>query len=85
MMEVEVLVFGAAAIHVKGGNVVVTVGDRPTVRDVLAALHEQHPDLRFAMPPIETGRLAVNHVFATAEHPVRAGDEIALITLVGGG
>ena len=84
-MEVAVLLFGAAATREKSDRVTVVVGAEPTVRDVLTALHEQHPDLRFALPSAEAGRLAVNQSFARGEHPIRAGDEVALITLVGGG
>lgn len=84
-MEIDVLLFGAAAASEKSDRVTVVVGAEPTVRAVLAALREQRPDLRFALPPAETGRLAVNQVFASGEHPIRPGDEVALITLVGGG
>ena len=84
-MEVEVLLFGAAATREKSDRVTVIVGVEPTVQDVLRALHEQHPDLRFALPSADTGRLAVNQSFAKGEHPIRAGDEVALVTLVGGG
>lgn len=84
-MEVVVLLFGAAAAREKADRVTVVMGDEPTVQDVLGALHEQHPDLRFALPPAETGRLAVNQSFARGRHPIRAGDEVALVSLVGGG
>ncbi len=84
-MEVAVLLFGAAATREKSDRVTVIVGVEPTVQDVLRALHEQHPDLRFALPSADTGRLAVNQSFAKGEHPIRAGDEVALVTLVGGG
>lgn len=84
-MEVDVLLFGAAAAREKTDRVTVVVDAEPTVRAVLAALREQRPDLRFALPPADTGRLAVNRSFARGEHPVRPGDEVALITLVGGG
>ena len=84
-MEVEVLLFGAAATRENSDRVTVVVAANPTVRDVLAALHEQHPDLRFALPAAETSRLAVNQSFAKGDHPIRAGDEVPLITLVGGG
>lgn len=84
-MEVEVLIFGAAATRVNADRITVAVGDEPSVRGVLAALHEQHPGLRFALPPAEAGRLAVNQTLVNGEHPIRAGDEVALITLVGGG
>lgn len=77
--------FGAAATREKADRVIVVVGAEPTVKDVLRALHEQHPDLRFALPPADTGRLAVNQSFARGDHPVKAGDEVALVTLVGGG
>lgn len=76
--------FGAATRE-KADRVIVVVGAEPTVKDVLRALHEQHPDLRFALPPADTGRLAVNQSFARGDHPVKAGDEVALVTLVGGG
>lgn len=79
------LLFGAAAIREKADRVIVIVDAEPTVKDVLRALQEQHPDLRFAVPLAETGRLAVNQAFARGDHPVKAGDEIALVTLVGGG
>ncbi|MGD9791147.1 MAG: MoaD/ThiS family protein [Phycisphaerales bacterium] len=84
-MELEVLIFGAAAMNAKAGRVTVTVGARATVRDVLVALREQHPGLRFALPNPDTGRLAVNQAFARGDHEVKAGDEVALITLLGGG
>lgn len=79
------LTFGAAAACAKAGRVTVTVGEGATVREVLAALAEQHRALRFALPNPDSGRLAVNHAFASGDHPVRPGDEVALITLVGGG
>lgn len=54
----------------------------PTVGAVLGALGEQHPALRSAL---SGARLAVNHAFVTPETRVGAGDELALISLVGGG
>lgn len=90
-MQIEVLIFGGAAAAAKADRVTVEVSDAPTVRDVLIALHAQHPALRFALPPADTGRLAVNQVFAKGDHMVKprgehcGGDEVALVTLVGGG
>ena len=90
-MKVEVLLFGGAALGAKSDRATVEVSDTPTVREVLAALHAQHPELRFALPPPETGRLAVNQAFAKGDHPIKpgpmeqGGDEVALIALVGGG
>lgn len=84
-MDVEVLVFGAAAERVKRDRIVVTVGENPTVQEILAALHEQHLELRFALSPAGGGRLAVNHRFAAGDQGINRGDELALISLVGGG
>lgn len=90
-MQVEVLLFGDAAVATQTDRVTVEVSDAPTVRDVLAALHAQHPSIRFALPVPGAGRLAVNHAFAQGDHPIRpgrveqGGDEVALVTLVGGG
>jgi molybdopterin converting factor small subunit len=84
-VKVDVLIFGAAASDAGSDRVAVTVGDRPTVREVLAALHVQHPVIRGALPPPESGRLAVNHAFASGDHEIGHGDEVALVTLLGGG
>jgi len=87
-MRVEVLLFGGAAAAAKADRVAVEFagdGRGVAVRDVLRALHEQHPGLRFALPPPDSGRLAVNHDFARGDHTIRPGDEVALVTLVGGG
>lgn len=85
------LIFGGAALAAKTDRVTVEVSGAPSVREVLAALHAQHPALKFALPPPETGHLAVNQAFAAGSHPIKpgpldqGGDEVALITLVGGG
>lgn len=84
-MNLDVLIFGAAATQMKSDRICVSVGDRPTVREVLVALCEQHPELRFALPAPGDGRLAVNHSFASGEQPIHPGDEVALVTLVAGG
>jgi molybdopterin converting factor small subunit len=84
-MQIEVLIFGGAALAAKADRVSVTVEEACTVRAVLEALHSQYPALRFALPSPETGRLAVNQAFAKGDHAIQPGDEVALITLVGGG
>jgi molybdopterin converting factor small subunit len=90
-MRVEVLIFGAAAVSAKSDRVTVEVEGASTVRTVLAAMRAQHPTLRPALPPADSGRLAVNQAFASGDHPIKPvsgaapGDEVALITLVGGG
>lgn len=90
-MQLDVLVFGSVAVAAGADRVSVEVGHAPTVRDVLAGLHAQHPALRFALPPNSAARLAVNHIFAAEDRVIKpgpragGGDEVALITLVGGG
>ncbi len=85
----EVLLFGPAAHAAQASRVPVAVvvsphehASGPAVRDVLGALGEQHPALRAAL---SGARLAVNHAFVTPETRVAPGDELALISLVGGG
>lgn len=81
-MTVEILLFGAAAAAVKAERLPVTLPAAATVRDALEALAIQHPALRQLL---QSARLAVNHAFARPETPIRPGDEVALISLVGGG
>ncbi len=87
-MQFEVLVFGQVATTVAADrvriHVVASSNDptRSTVRAVLTALGEQHPEVRFGL---HAARLAVNHAFVTADAPVSESDELALISLVGGG
>lgn len=81
-VEVDVLIFGAAAHGMKTDRVRVCICDGATAEDVLGALAEQHPSLESAL----TGaRLAVNSAFAKPGIKVGPGDELALISLVGGG
>lgn len=87
-MQFEVLVFGQMATTVAADrvriHVVASIDDptRSTVRAVLTALDEQHPHVRFGL---HSARIAVNHAFANADTPVTERDELALISLVGGG
>lgn len=81
-MTVEILLFGAAAAAVKAERIPVTLPVAATVRDVLDALTVQYAPLR---PMLQSARIAVNHGFAKPETPIRPGDEVALISLVGGG
>ncbi len=84
----RVLIFGPAATRVGADFVNVTIepcGDNASPIDaalVLAAIEAQHPALAFA---VAGARLAVNQRFADPSTPVREGDEVALIALVGGG
>lgn len=87
-MQFEVLVFGQVATTVAADRIRVHVAasiDDPThstIRAILAALDEQHPDVRFGL---HAARIAVNHAFVSADTPVTERDELALISLVGGG
>jgi len=81
-VEVDVLIFGAAAHGMNTERVRVCICDGAKAEDVLGALAEQHPGLGSAL----TGaRLAVNSAFAKPDTQVTPGDELALISLVGGG
>lgn len=81
-MRVEVLLFGPAASAVGRDRVEVSASEGATAGDVLGALGAQFPSLKGMMPG---ARLAVNQSFVGSEAPVCAGDEVALIALVGGG
>lgn len=81
-MTVDVLIFGAAAERAGADRVSVAVAEGSRADGVLAALVEQHPVLGFAAVG---ARLAVNSVFAGERTRVLASDEVALISLVGGG
>jgi len=83
-VTLDILIFGAAATAAKSDRVSVELrqAGTATVRDVLAALGMQHPELGFALPG---ARLALNHAFVAPDALVSAGDEVALISLVGGG
>jgi len=84
-MEFEVRLFGPAAQAARADRVRVrwsTSDRRPSPRELLAALGEQHPAVGFALG---SARLAVNHAFAAESSRVSPEDEVALIALVGGG
>jgi len=81
-MHLDVLVFGSAAIAAKADRVRVRLGDAPTLADVARALAAQHPAIAFSL---QSPRFAVNQAFASLSTPIASTDEVALITLVGGG
>jgi molybdopterin converting factor small subunit len=86
-MRVEVLLFGAASQAAGSDRIgveceVVSGAVGPTAAEVLAAIASQHPELAFA---VEGARLAVNHAFAAPEAAIGREDEVALVSLVGGG
>lgn len=81
-MLVRVLVFGALKSDLGGPTVEIELPAPQTVASLRAALAARCParaDL------LRTARLAINQKFAGPEQSIHAGDEVALIELVGGG
>ncbi len=81
-LTIHVLLFGNARIHAQSDRVTLTLPAPATARSVLVELAIQLP--QFASTST-SARLAVNQAFASDETPVHQGDEVALISLVGGG
>ncbi len=81
-MPLRVLLFAGLRERLRSDSAAVELPADATVRDLLAALADQHPALRELLPPC---RVAVNQEFVGPEHPVRAGDELAVIPPVSGG
>ena len=81
-MVFRVLIFGSLARELSCASIAVDVPDNASVRDVNEALAASHPHKATFF---RGARLAVNHSFQSADAPLRAGDEIALVELVGGG
>lgn len=83
-MEIETLLFGPAADAAGADRITLSLPERATVGDALAAIGRDYPALAPAVQGAG-GRLAVNHEYAGADHPLAPGDEVALISLVSGG
>jgi molybdopterin converting factor small subunit len=78
-----VKLFGPQARLAQQREVEVEVaGDSTQAREVLAAVGAACPALGESLA---SSRLAVNHAFAPGDTPVRPGDEVALIGMLGGG
>jgi molybdopterin converting factor small subunit len=82
IMVFRVLIFGSLARELSCASIAVDVPDNASARDVNEALAARYPHKSTFF---RGARLAVNHTFQSAETPLRAGDEIAVIELVGGG
>ena len=80
-MTVTVLLFASYADALGGPTVEVTVPAGGTVADVLAAVERLPNADRLPRTPL----VAVNQSYAAADHPVRPGDEVAIIPPVAGG
>lgn len=77
---VSVLLFALAAELLGSERIDVPLEDRTTVSDI-----ERHVRALPGGERLPRVRIAVNHSFAEAEQPVRAGDEVAVIPPVAGG
>ena len=81
-MTVRILLFAGLRERLRSDWVELELPEGATVAELLAALGEQHPALRELLPPC---RVAVEQEFVSPGHPVRAGDEVAVIPPVSGG
>lgn len=81
-MVFRVLIFGSLARELSCRDIEIDLPDGATVRDANEALAVLHPHRASFLG---SARLAVNHAFRPAETVLRAGDELAVIELVGGG
>ncbi len=81
-MTVRILLFAGLRERLRSDWVELELPEGVTVAQLLAALGEAHPTLRELLPPC---RVAVEQVFVGPGHPVRAGDEVAVIPPVSGG
>ena len=79
-MTVTVLLFASYA-DALGSSVELELGDEPTVADVVLGLAGLPAAGRLPPRPL----VAVNQSYATYDHPVRPGDEVAVIPPVAGG
>lgn len=81
-MPVRVLLFAGLRERLHSDSATLELPADATVRDLLAALAAQHPALASLLAPC---RVAVNHEFVAADHPVHEDDELAVIPPVSGG
>lgn len=81
-MNVRVRLFGGLADRAGTGEETVSLGDGGTAGDVLEAVARRHPSFSWIAGTLQ---VAVNLEVVPAEHPVRAGDEVALLPPVAGG
>ena len=80
-MNVRVQMFGALA-EAAARQDSFDLGDRATAGDVLRAVAERYPS---ASGIVTRCSIAVDHVVVPAEHPVRAGSEVAVLPPMSGG
>lgn len=81
-MKLDIAVFGQCRALVGQATASVQVEVPTTAAAVLAAVCRQYPQLA----PLEGSLLvAVNEEYATAETPIRAGDDVAVFPPIAGG
>ena len=79
-LHLRVLLFASYADALGAPSVSVTLPDRATAADALAAVRSLAAGV--ALPP---AMIAVNQAYAPAGTPLAAGDEVAIIPPVAGG
>jgi sulfur-carrier protein len=81
-MQMRVLLFGGEARTAGADSVCVELDGPARCSSLREALGNQCPALRGVL---QSARFAVNGEFARDDRQLQAGDEVALIGLVGGG
>ncbi|MEM9414831.1 MAG: MoaD/ThiS family protein [Planctomycetota bacterium] len=83
MTTITVKLFGPQARLAQKREVLAAcASDTPTAGEVLEAVGEACPILA---EHLDNSKLAVNHELVTSTDPVRTGDEVAVIGMLGGG
>jgi len=82
MPNVRVLLFARLSELAGMRETEVEIGEGLTVRDAYALLAERHPPIADLNGVV---MYAVNSEYVEADHPLRPGDELALIPPVSGG
>ena len=81
-MRVRVHLYGGLAERAGLREDALDLQDDATARDVLATMVERHPNVA---PIVRRVQVAVNLEVVPVEHPIRPGDEVALLPPVAGG
>ena len=81
-MQIDVLLFAAAREAAGTKSIQIDVPQDACAADVLRVLGETIPGIEGLMP---ASRLAVDRDYVSADTPVNAGSEVALIPPVSGG
>ncbi len=81
-MQAKVLLFASARDAAQSESIFVDIADDATAAEVLEAIGRELPQMVALLPSC---RLAVDCCYLSADSPVDAGGEIALIPPVSGG